>query len=275
MGFAAEDVQRLTDILALAGSQEIMPRFRNLGANGAREKASALDLVTDADMAAEAGIRAGIAVAFPNAIFIGEEAVASDPDLLETIANAELAIIIDPVDGTTNFAWGMPLFGVLAAVVENGLTVGGVIYEPVSGESIFALKGHGAWAKSRDGNLAAIHVSKPTALSNMVGTTSWYLMPEPMRSNLAANLGKIKANFSYRCAAHEYRIAAEGLVDFLLHYNLMPWDHAAGVLIHSEAGGYSALLDGSPYVPTKFKGGILCAADQHCWELIHDALIKS
>jgi fructose-1,6-bisphosphatase/inositol monophosphatase family enzyme len=228
---------------------------------------------TDADLAAEASIRSGVSEVFPSAIFVGEEAVASDPGILEAIASARLAIIIDPVDGTTNFAWGMPLFGVLAAVVEDGITVAGIIYEPVSGDSVFAVKGGSAWAKSRNGGVSAIHVAKPTGLSNMVGTTSWYLMPEPMRTGLAANLGKIRANFSYRCAAHEYRITAEGLVDFLLHYNFMPWDHAAGVLIHTEAGGYSALLDGSPYLPTKFTGDILSAADRDSWQVIYDALL--
>jgi myo-inositol-1(or 4)-monophosphatase len=95
----------------------------------------------------------------------------------------------------------------------------------------------------------------------MTGVTSWYLMQEPMRSRVAANLAKVKASFGYRCAAYEYRIVAEGLVDFSLHYKLMPWDHAAGVLIHAEAGGYSP-AHGSPYLPTKFEGGIISAPNR-------------
>ena len=73
---------------------------------------------------------------------------------------------------------------------------------------------------------------------------------------------------------YEYRIVAEGLVDFSLHYKLMPWDHAAGVLIHGEAGGYSALLDGRPYLPTKFEGGIISAPNRECWQMLHDALLS-
>jgi fructose-1,6-bisphosphatase/inositol monophosphatase family enzyme len=274
MSFARNDLERLADILSIAADQEIMPRFRSLGVGGIREKTSALDLVTDADEQAEAAMKAAIAKAFPKAAFIGEESVEKDRGLLKVIADAELAIIIDPVDGTSNFAWGLPLFGVLAAVVAKGETIGGIIYDPVGRDCTFALKGQGAWAKSESGATRDIRVSKPTTLANMTGTTSWYLMPEPMRSRVAANIAKTRACFAYRCAAYEYRIVAEGLVDFSLHYKLMPWDHAAGVLIHAEAGGYSALLDGSPYLPSKFEGGIISAPSREIWHILRDNLLK-
>jgi fructose-1,6-bisphosphatase/inositol monophosphatase family enzyme len=273
MPFARKDLERLADILTIAADQEIMPRFRSLGEGGIREKTSALDLVTDADEAAEAAIKAAVAKAFPKAVFVGEESVEKDRSLLNKIAAAEMAIIIDPVDGTSNFAWGLPLFGVLAAVVKRGVTIAGIIYDPVGRDCTFAIKGHGAWAKSESGVTRDIRVSKPTTLANMTGVTSWNLMPEPMRSHVAASLAKVKASFGYRCAAYEYRIVAEGLVDFSLYYKLMPWDHAAGVLIHAEAGGYSAMFDGSPYLPTKFEGGIISASNRESWQMVHDALL--
>ncbi len=274
MPFARNDLERLADILSIAADQEIMPRFRSLGAGGIRQKTSALDLVTDADEQAEAAMKLAIAKAFPKAAFIGEESVEKDRSLLNAIADADLAIIIDPVDGTSNFAWGLPLFGVLAAVIAKGETIGGIIYDPVGRDCTFALKGHGAWAKSESGATRDISVSKPTTLASMTGTTSWYLMPEPLRSTVAANIAKTRACFAYRCAAYEYRIVAEGLVDFSLHYKLMPWDHAAGVLIHAEAGGYSALLDGSPYLPSKFEGGIISAPSREIWHLLRDNLLS-
>lgn len=273
MPFARSDLERLADIVSIAADQEIMPRFRSLGEGGIREKTSALDLVTDADEQAEAVIKAACAKAFPKALFVGEEAVEKDRTLLDKIADADMTIIIDPVDGTSNFAWGLPLFGVLAAVVTRGETIGGIIYDPVGRDCTFAIKGNGAWAKSESGVTRDIKVSKPTELANMTGTTSWYLMPEPMRSHVAANIAKTKACFAYRCAAYEYRVICEGFVDFSLHYKLMPWDHAAGVLIHSEAGGYSALLDGTPYAPTKFEGGIISAPNKEAWHVIRDGLI--
>jgi fructose-1,6-bisphosphatase/inositol monophosphatase family enzyme len=273
MPFARSDLERLADIVSIAADQEIMPRFRSLGEGGIREKTSALDLVTDADEQAEAVIKAACAKAFPKALFVGEEAVEKDRTLLNKIAEADMTIIIDPVDGTSNFAWGLPLFGVLAAVVVKGETIGGIIYDPVGRDCTFAIKGHGAWAKSESGVTRDIKVSKAANLANMTGTTSWYLMPEPMRSRVAANIAKTKACFAYRCAAYEYRVICEGFVDFSLHYKLMPWDHAAGVLIHAEAGGYSSLLDGTPYAPTKFEGGIISAPDKDSWHIIRDGLI--
>ena len=162
MSFARNDLERLADIVTIAADQEIMPRFRSLGDGAIREKTSALDLVTDADEAAEAAIKAAVAKAFPKAVFVGEESVEKDRGLLNKIAGADMAIIIDPVDGTSNFAWGLPLFGVLAAVVERGVTVGGIIYDPVGRDCTFALKGHGAWAKSESGVTRDIRVAKPT-----------------------------------------------------------------------------------------------------------------
>jgi fructose-1,6-bisphosphatase/inositol monophosphatase family enzyme len=273
MPFTRNDLERLADIVSIAADQEIMPRFRSLGEGGIREKTSALDLVTDADEQAEAVIKLAVAKAFPKALFVGEESVEKDRSLLNKIADADMAVIIDPVDGTSNFAWGLPLFGVLAAVVAKGETIGGIIYDPVGRDCTFAIKDHGAWAKSESGATRDIRVSKQTDLAKMTGTTSWYLMPEPMRSRVAANIAKTKACFAYRCAAYEYRIVAEGLVDFSLHYKLMPWDHAAGVLIHAEAGGYSALLDGTPYGPTRFEGGIISAPSKESWQIIRENLI--
>ena len=111
MSFTRADLDRLSAIMAEAAETEIMPRFRDLGNDGIREKTGALDLVTDADEQAEWRMRDACAKAFPNALFVGEESVARDYALLDKIKDADLAIIVDPVDGTSNFAWGLPLPG--------------------------------------------------------------------------------------------------------------------------------------------------------------------
>lgn len=273
MSFSRADLDRLSDILAEAADSEIMPRFRSLEDGGIRIKTGALDLVTDADEQGEWMIRDLCAKAFPQALFVGEESVARDPSLLDRIGGAELAIIVDPIDGTSNFAWGLPLFGVMAAVVSKGETIAGLIYDPVGQDWHKGLKGEGAWGVSMHGYTRDLTVAKPDGLSEMTGLSSWYLMPEPQRSKTVANLAKTKACFNYRCAAYEYRLIAEGLVHFSLHYKLMPWDHAAGVLIHHEAGGYSALLDGTPYDATKHEGGIISAPDRETWDLIRRELV--
>lgn len=272
MPFSRTDMDRLAAIMAEAAETEIMPRFRSLGTGGIREKNGALDLVTDADEQAEWRIRDACAKAFPNALFVGEESVARDYGLMAKIADADLCIIVDPIDGTSNFAWGLPLFGVMAGIVSKGETVAGLIYDPVGRDWRMALKGQGAWAINAGGSTSDLKVASPAPLAEMTGLSSWYLMPEPQRSATVANLAKTQACFNYRCAAYEYRMIADGVVHFTLHYKLMPWDHAAGVLIHSEAGGYSALLDGSPYSATKHEGGIISAPDRASWEIIRREL---
>jgi len=273
MRFARHDLECLSAIVCTAAEREILPRFRRLGAEAVREKTSRLDLVTDADEAAEKAIAEAVAKAFPNAAFVGEESVERDRSLLSRIADADLAIIIDPVDGTSNFAWGLPLFGVLAAVTSKGETVAGIIYDPIGKDWIFGLRGEGAWHEDSEGRSRDIHVAAPVPVSQMNGVSSWYIMPEPMRSKVAANMAKVAAPFSYRCAAYEYRLVAQGLCHFSLHYKLMPWDHAAGILIHAEAGGYTARHDGKPYAPTQTEGGVISAPDKESWQALRDTLL--
>lgn len=274
MAFVRNDLERLAEIVIHAADAEILPRFRKLGEGAVREKTSALDLVTDADEQAEAAIRSAVAKAYPKAFFVGEESVEKDRSILTKIADADMAVIVDPVDGTNNFAWGLPLFGVLLAVTLKGRTVGGLIYDPLGRDCTFGIAGEGAWQKAESGATHDLKASTAKPLNALVGVSSWYHMAEPTRTALTANFAKVRAAFSYRCAAYEYRLMAAGHIDFAIYNKLMPWDHAAGVLIHQEAGGYSALLNGKPYSATVHEGGILLAPDKASWQALHEALLQ-
>jgi fructose-1,6-bisphosphatase/inositol monophosphatase family enzyme len=92
--------KQIINIVRRAAKAEIMPRFRRLSDGDIRAKSAADDLVTDADTKAEAMITRALQIAFPSALVIGEEAVADKPALLDGISDAQLAFIIDPVDGT-------------------------------------------------------------------------------------------------------------------------------------------------------------------------------
>src|SRR5262245_17336595 len=127
MRFDDRDIDWLAKVLAEAAEAEIMPRFRRLGAGDIRQKTSAADLVTEADVHAERVIAAVIAERYPGALIVGEEASESDKSLLPLLGKVELAFVIDPVDGTFNFASDVPLFGVMLAVVVNCETVAGII----------------------------------------------------------------------------------------------------------------------------------------------------
>jgi fructose-1,6-bisphosphatase/inositol monophosphatase family enzyme len=149
--FGTVHLATLADILRDAACAEIMPRFRRLADDAVRTKSGPLDLVTEADEAAERRITAALHTAFPGCLVVGEEATERDASLLRGLASADLAFVVDPVDGTSNFAWGMPLFGCMAAAIRRGEVVGSVIHDPVSGASAMALRGEGAWSEEADG----------------------------------------------------------------------------------------------------------------------------
>jgi fructose-1,6-bisphosphatase/inositol monophosphatase family enzyme len=267
------DILTVGDILGRAAATEIMPRFRKLADIEVRRKSSAFDLVTDADEAAERAIAASLNVSFPGALVIGEEATAKDRTLLEQIAAADLAFIVDPIDGTRNFVAGLPLFGVMTAVTVRGEVVGGVIHDPVCRDTAFALRGEGAWIQGDDRPQNDLKVADPVPPAKMEAIVATNYLPEPLRSTVNGNLSRLGMSSWLRCAAHEYRMAAAGHCHLLLYNKLMPWDHAAGWLLHREAGGYSAHFDGSAYLPTHLTGGLICTPDEASWIAAREALL--
>jgi fructose-1,6-bisphosphatase/inositol monophosphatase family enzyme len=272
MSFTTADARTVATILREAADAEILPRFRRLTAGAVRQKTSAEDLVTDADEAAEKVIAAKLAKAFPGAVVIGEEAVSADEGLLDRLDGADLAFVVDPVDGTKNFASGLTLFGVMAGVVMRGEIVGGVILDPIGGDWTIAVRGEGAWTENAEGYRNDLAVAKAKPVNEMSGTASWSLLEEPLRSQICANLPATRSAASYRCAAHEYRMLAAGHSHFTLYAKLTAWDHVAGWLIHREAGGHSARFDGSAYLATHRDGGLLLAPDADSWQALHAAL---
>lgn len=272
--FSPTDLADLAAILAEAADTEILPHFRRLSDDEVSTKSGPLDLVTVADRAAERRIAERLADRFPGTLVVGEEGCAADPSLLDRLAGAERAIVVDPIDGTFNFAAGLPLFGVMAAVVVDGRTVAGVIHDPMGGDHLCALLGEGAFVVGRDGGgRRPVRVAAPAPLAAMHGPISWPWLASPERERVAERQTRLAMAYCFRCAAHEYRLIATGAAHLALFGKLMPWDHLAGALIHAEAGGFSARLDGSPYRPHHREGGLLLAPDEASWHLLHDALL--
>ncbi len=274
MRFSSQDALALDDLMREAAQAEIMPRFRSLAAGAVRRKASALDLVTDADEAAEDFITRRLRQRFPGAVVVGEEAAERDPALLDTLADAELAFVLDPVDGTRNFVAGLPLFGVMAAVVSRGEVIAGIIHDPVGNDSAVAVRGEGAWMQGPEGRLGLLEVGAPPAsLAEASACVLWHFLPDDVRPVVTANLSRIGAAVCHYCAAHEFRMLAAGHCDFLFYSKLMPWDIAAGWLLHREAGGYAARADGTPYRPGSQEGWLIGAPDEASWHVFREGLL--
>jgi fructose-1,6-bisphosphatase/inositol monophosphatase family enzyme len=262
------DVDALMTILRDAAKAEILPRFRRLDRSMVRQKTEAIDLVTEADEEAEKLIKARLAAIAPEVLFVGEESVAADPALIDKLAGADLAVVVDPVDGTANFAAGLPLFAVMASVVRKGETIAGIIYDPMGDDWFVAEKGSGAFMKRPDGSAERLQVATAPALGQMVGTVSITFLPSETKQQVLMNLAKVRVSAHYRVAGHDYRLLAAGNTHFTAYNKLMPWDHLAGTLISQEAGGHAARWDGSAYLPGQTSGGLLVATDRDTWNLL-------
>ncbi|WP_240655038.1 inositol monophosphatase family protein [Rhodovarius crocodyli] len=263
------------DVAALlkeAASREIMPRFRQLLPADIRAKSGPLDLVTDADEGAEKIIAAGLARIFPGCLVVGEEGCAADPALLARLADAPLAFVVDPVDGTANFAAGLPLFGVMVAAIRHGETIASWIYDPITRDIAMALRGEGAFTETPDGLRRDMRVGTAQPLSRTVGMVAWHYMSGELQARLLPRLSVLGGAQNLRCSAHEWWHAAAGNLQLLVYNRLMPWDHAPGWLLHREAGGYSARFDGSAYTPLETYGGIIATPDRASWQAAKEAL---
>lgn len=262
------DLREIADKVRQAAWQEILPRFQQVRDLDVRAKADSTDLVTAADEEAERFLKWEIETLIPGALFVGEESASLDPSLLDRLDHAETAVVVDPLDGTANFVAGMPLFGVMAAVVRHGKPVAGVIYDPMSDDWVMAEQGGGAFLIRPDGTERRLAVSSPVPLPEMFGYVSTDFLPPAVKPDILSRLAKARMFSSHRCAAHMYRAFAGGHGQFVMLDRLTPWDHLAGTLIAAEAGAYVACLDGSLYDTSKRTGALLTATDPDSWQIL-------
>jgi len=260
----------LVNLVRRAARTEILPRFRSTAGAEATAKSGPRDLVTEADHAAEAMIARGLQRLFPHALIVGEEAVAARPGLRDEVSEAELAIIIDPVDGTWNFVHGLALFGVIVAVTRFGRPVLGLLYDPFADDWVLADETVPARLIAASGRARAAATSEGGALGDLHGYVHASLMDQPRQEALYPRLAALGQATSLRCSCHEYRLLAQGAAEFVLSDRLNPWDHAAGVLICQRAGGVARMLDGRAYDTSITDGVLLCAGSESAWTILRD-----
>lgn len=268
---SAAQQTHIVNIIRRAAKAEIMPRFRGLASADITSKSRPDDLVTVADTAAEAMITRALRIAFPTALVVGEEAVASKPDLLDQIADAPLAFIIDPIDGTWNFAHNLAVFGVILAVTQFGKPVFGLIYDPVADDwAITSNDGH-ALLERANGASRPLKASMGKPLEALNGYIPLALFKGETRAKVAATLPSFAHTHPLRCSAHQYRMIAQGYADFSIQNAKNPWDHAAGALLCERAGAHVEMLEGGPYSAGQRDGHLLIAPDRTTWNKLKKA----
>ena len=223
-----------------AAIRAILPRWQSLTADQIDAKA-ADDVVTIADKEAELILAEGLAKILPEATIVGEEAAFADPALLDRLGNT-LCWIVDPLDGTNNFARGAPPFGVMVALAEAGETIAGWIYDPLSHRLIHAHRGGGAWLGEERVAARSTGANPPIAAISLVFMDQ--AKREAMKQHIAPHYTLVDIP---RCAAEQYPRLVLGVNDCSIFERTLAWDHAAGVLFVNEAGGMAARPDGRPY----------------------------
>lgn len=264
------DQTRIAALVRETARAEIMPRFQHLAPDDITAKSGPQDLVTVVDLAAEKRLTEGLQALFPSALVVGEEAITADPSLRDALDEAELSFIIDPVDGTWNFANGLPLFGVILAAARRGRPFYGLLHDPVTDNWITAIRGGPARQVRADGRAEEVRVSAGGAAARTTGYMHFYMLPPAQRVALAPALPGLGRMHSLRCSCHEYRTLARGSADYCLSGALNPWDHAAGAVIVEAAGGHVAMLDGRGYDTHIRAGFLLSAANAATWQAIRD-----
>ncbi|HYQ04780.1 MAG TPA: inositol monophosphatase family protein [Polyangiaceae bacterium] len=256
-------LEQLGRVLREVAQAEIVTRFQKLTPSDVISKATAedpLDLVTAADRAAEAVLTERLSALVPNSTVVGEEAVAADPRVLERLHEAAPVWIVDPLDGTKNFAAGHGPFGTMAALIERGTLLAAGIYLPLLDRNFTAERGLGAFV---DG--VRIPARAP-ATGVLMGTAYSRYMPEDAATPLMARAAAHKQLPNVICAAHEYTQIAQGLKDYTLYYRLLPWDHAPGALIVREAGGVVRHPTGRDYHVFDESESTLLSPDEATWQ---------
>ncbi len=259
--FSDGDLERVADLMRQTAAAELLSRFRRLARHDIREKTPG-DLVTVADEASEQRLATGLAKILPGVPVVGEEAVAAEPGLLVHIAEADAAWIVDPLDGTANFARGSDRFAMIIALVRRGETVAGWIHGPTHGRMATGTLGGGTLL---DGQPARVPPAPPLKQSN--GFVGAKFKREFLRKTRPEIIGRLGRLATYGCAGLEYIETLAGRSHFSFYRWTRPWDHAAGALLVREAGGVANRHDGQPYSPDQpIDAGILVASDPARWQ---------
>lgn len=267
MPLSAQTRNLMIEAVRSAAKTDIRPRFRSLSTADVTQKSARDDLVTAADLAVEQTLREAFSTILPGTPIVGEEGVAEDPTQLELITQGGRVIVVDPIDGTWNFAQGMPTFGTMVSVIEDGETVFGLLYEPMLDDWIWAAQGEGAWTGTE-----RLRLPPAGPFETLTALLGFYGMDLDQWAQVSALYPRFLRVSDSHASIMDYRLLSRGQAAFKLNRQLNVWDHAAGVLCLREAGGHAALLDGTPYAPHLRQGRLLAAQSEALWDEVADLL---
>jgi myo-inositol-1(or 4)-monophosphatase len=245
-GAAQPDLQ--TELLALARATaeeaaELVGAGRSTAADQVDTKSSPVDVVTAVDTASEALIVRRLLAARPDDGVLGEEGASRQ-------GTTGVRWVVDPIDGTVNFLYGLPAYAVSIAGEVDGRTEVGVVLNVATGELFTALRGQGAWLTAPGVAAVQLHGSAPVSLEQTLVATGFGYRVEQRRAQgavVAQLLPEVRDIRRNGCASLDLCSAAAGRVDAYYELDLKPWDHAAGALVAAEAGLVVTGTGGRPF----------------------------
>ncbi|GAA2725651.1 MULTISPECIES: inositol monophosphatase family protein [Streptomyces] len=241
--FLAGDLSDVEEVIRKAAATEIVPRFRQLGADEIIEKNGPHDLVTVADRLAEEQLTHALTALLPGSVVVGEEAVHADPRVLTSLGGEAPVWIVDPVDGTRQFVHGDPGFATLVCLAHRGELLASWTYAPALDQLAVARRGGGALL---DGVPLRCGSPEP-GIALRVATSHFDFTTDEEKRVLATLHTEGVAPRPCGSAGLEYLHIAQGSLDALAFSWENPWDHAAGLLLVAEAGGASGTVAGEPF----------------------------
>ena len=253
-------VDEVEALLRDVAATVVLPRFRRLTPGDVTSKRQG-EPVTVADREAESALSAGLTALRPGSAVVGEEASATDPSLLDRLRLPGEVWLVDPIDGTANFAAGREPFALMVALLRDSITVAGWILDPVHGTIGVAERGAGAY-------LDGVRVRTPAA------HRAAYDLRGPATLPVASATAAARVIAGHNCVGYEYPAIARDEQQFALFGTTLPWDHAPGVLFLEEAGGVAWRLDGTPYRVGDDQSGLLVAQNQDVWDTVRATLLS-
>lgn len=243
----------LAKIVKQAAREEICPRYNNV----VRKLKSDGSVITEADLAMQRYIASELKREWPQFDFLGEEM--SDSEHQQLFDGAKEGLwVLDPLDGTSNFAAGIPYFSVSLALVQNGEITAGLVYDPMRDECFSAQKGQGAFLNGEQ--LKVEDFSFP--MKKSIALIDYKRLSEDLRLKLVAS-PPFSSQRSFGSVALDWCWLACGRGHIYLHGQQKLWDYAAGYLILKESGGYACTLTGEPvFVGTMDSRSAVASSDK-------------
>ena len=236
------DAEKVAALMRETAAAELLPRFRNLADHEIQQKRPG-DFVTAADVASEQRLATGLAKILPGVPVVGEEAVEADPGLVALIGRpGEACWIVDPLDGTANFAAGRDRFAMIVCLVRDAETIGGWILDVPNNRMAVAQKGQGV-------SLDGLRIEPREHTGSPRGLVGYRIRKEFERQLADSQRRRLGELTTLNCAGREYIEILSGHYDFCLYRMTKPWDHAAGALMLTEAGGGAERFDGRSFKP--------------------------